>query len=549
MTLPAGLTPSVTEPPTPVADRAARFSQRLLRPFAYAAGAILLFLVYLRLATRVPYGADGAVIEQQAWDMLHGNVYLHGWALADISFYTIEIPEFAVIEWLHGGMGPEVLRIAEALNLTLVVLFVALVAKGRATGREGLVRALIAAGIVFAPVPGPNGTLMLANPDHLATQIPLLAVWLIIDRARPRWWVPVAVATLLAWARMSDSIVLLEGLIPLMVVCAMRVYRRRGPLRGNWYDLSLAAAAIAAEGVAQLALRTIHAAGGYSAYPLQESVAPIAQLSTHFWVMAEDTLQLYGADISGAPLSGSLNLLIPAVHLIGVLLAVAATWYAVRRFFASDLMLQVVTAALVISVVAFTLLQHGSTPAGSAHDIMPVLPAGAVLAGRVLTSGAIRRGLLPALAVALALYAGFFTYDVTQLRPAIADASLAAWLQDQHLRYGLSDYYAASLLTVDDSGQVMVAPVKRIGDQLVLSPWLSTTSWYDPASHDATFFVATQMQNCPPGSAGLWVTAAERAFGPPVRTYYVAGAQVLVWNHNLLTDQLPAVPMGRPSAC
>jgi hypothetical protein len=45
------------------------------------------------------------------------------------------------------------------------------VAKGRATGREGLIRALIAAGILLAPTPGPAGTLMLADPDHLATQM------------------------------------------------------------------------------------------------------------------------------------------------------------------------------------------------------------------------------------------------------------------------------------------------------------------------------------------------------------------------------------------
>jgi len=509
----------------------------------------VLFLVYLQLAQRVAYGSDGAVLEQQALDMLHGNLLLRGWTVADISFYAIEIPELAVLEWAHGGLSPEVLRVAEALNLTLVVLLVALLAKGRATGREGLVRVLVAAGIVFAPTPGANGVLMLGNPDHLATQIPLLAVWLIIDRARPRWWVPVAVATLLAWARMSDSIVLLEGEIPLLAVCAMRVYQRRGPLRGQWYDLSLAAAAIAAEGAAQVALRMIHAAGGFTAYPLQEAVAPIAQLFTHIGVTVESALLLYGADVSGAVLQGNLALIIPAVHLAGALLAAAATWYAVRRFFASDLMLQVVTMATLISLLAFTLFGNGVVVGGGAHNLMPVLPAGAVLAGRMLTSGLIRRGLLPVLAVTLALYAGFLVRDTVRLRPTITFMPLAAWLQDQHLRYGLSNYYAASLVTVDDSGQVMVAPIKRTGDHLVLSPWESTTSWYDPSAHDATFFIADQMQGCPPGDATAWVDAAIRAFGSPTRTYSVDGAQVLIWSHNLLTNHLTREPMSRPSSC
>ena len=252
----------------------------------------------------------------------NGNPLMRGWTVADISFYTIEIPELAVLEWLHGGISPDVLSVAEALNLTVLVLLVAFLAKGRATGREGLVRAVVAGGIVCAPVAGANSTLMLSNPDHLATQIFVLAAWLIVDRARPRWWVPVAVAVVLAWARMSDSIVLLEAELPLLAVCAVRVYRRGGALRDQWYDLSLGAAAIAAELIAQLVLVTIRAMGGFTAYPLQETFAPVSELSTHIWVTVESTLLLYGADFSGLPLKGNLALLTAAVHMIGVALAV-----------------------------------------------------------------------------------------------------------------------------------------------------------------------------------------------------------------------------------
>jgi hypothetical protein len=57
------------------------------------------------------------------------------------------------------------------------------------------------------------------------------------------------------------------------------------------------------------------------------------------------------------------------------------------------------------------------------------------------------------------------------------------------------------------------------------------------------------MNNCPPDDASLWTAAARRAYGPPTQTYSVDGAQVLIWSHNLLDDQLPAEPMSRPSAC
>jgi hypothetical protein len=511
------------------------------------AGAALFFL-YLQQAQRVQFGSDGAVVAQAGWDMLHGNLLLRGWSLTDIPFYTIEIPGFAALEWIRGSLSPEIVRIGEALALTLVVVLAAVVAKGEATGRTGLIRALIAGGIMLAPTPGVTGTLMLANPDHLATQIPLLLVWLILDRAVPSWWVPTAVAALLAWARVSDPIVLLEAEIPLLIVCVIRMYRRRGPLRGHWYELSLAAAVVVADRAAAVAARLIRDRGGFTAFPLKETFASVDGLSSHVWVTARSVLDLYGADFSGQPLKASPGLLIPAVHLAGVALAVAAAWYAVRRFFASDLMVQVLTVSLVTVLLAYTLLGT-PTSGGGAHNLMPVLPAGAILAGRLLTGGLIRRGLIPALAVALALYAGILVRDAVQPLPANPRLALAAWLQDHHLDYGLASYYTANLVTVDSGNSVMVAPVSRRGGRLVLSPWNSQASWYDPARHDATFFIVNPMQGCPPGDTGIWLAAARNAFGPQAATYSAYGVRILVWHRNLLRGHLARVPAARPSAC
>jgi hypothetical protein len=540
-----------------LADEAAGFSlpqpfsarQRWAWPLGFALAGVVLFFVYLRIAERHGFGADGAVLEQMAWDMLNGNPLMRGWTVADISFYTIEIPELAVVEWLRGGISPDVLSIAEALNLTVLVLLAALLAKGRATGREGLVRAVVAGGILFAPVAGANSTLMLSNPDHLATQIFVLAAWLILDRARPRWWVPVAVAVVLAWARMSDSIVLLEAELPLLVVCAVRIYRRGGALRDQWYDVSLGAAAIAAELIAQLVLQVIRAMGGFTAYPLQETFAPVSQLSSHVWVTVESSLLLYGADFSRLPLKGNLVLLTVAVHLIGVGLAVTAAGYALRHFPSNDLMPQIVTVMMVTSLLAYTLLGQGVTASGGAHDVWPVLPAGAILAGRLLFKSPIPGRLLAVVAAGLALYAALLAVYAVQVTAEPNQTPLATWLVNHHLRFGLSNYYAGALVTVDGDNRTTIAPVKRIGGHLVLSPWESTTSWYNPALHDATFFVATPMNGCPPDDAALWVAAASRAYGQPNQAYTVDGEQVLVWNHNLLDTALPQVPMGRPSSC
>ena len=131
--------------------------------------------------------------------------------------------------------------------------------------------------------------------------------------------------------------------------------------------------------------------------------------------------------------------------------------------------------------------------------------------------------------------------------PLIAERQqLATWLTQHRRSYGLSNYYAASRLSVDSGGS-MVVPVNRRDGQLVLSPWNSQASWYDPAQHDATFFVASQMLSCPSHDVAAWEAAARSAFGPPAATYSVAGAEVMVWHHNLLSDYLPAVTPHRPS--
>ena len=207
--------------------------------------AAVLFVCYWRQSLTQPISSDGAANALQAWDMLHGNLLLHGWLLSDVSFYTTELPQYMLIEAVR-GLGPEVVNLAAAMTYTLLVLLAGLLAKGDAGGREGLARFLLAAGIVLAPQLSATSTLLQA-PDHTGTAVALLVVWLVIDRARPHWLVPVAVFVMLAWIMAADSIVLLTGIVPIAVAAGARAARARAKrAEPDWYELSLAAAAILA---------------------------------------------------------------------------------------------------------------------------------------------------------------------------------------------------------------------------------------------------------------------------------------------------------------
>ena len=99
-----------------------------------------------------------------------------------MSFYTTELPQYALLE-LARGLTADVIHVAGAMTYTLLVLTAALLARGRSKGTEGVTRALVVAGIMLAPSLGPATQTLVLSPDHTGTTIPILLVFLLIDRS------------------------------------------------------------------------------------------------------------------------------------------------------------------------------------------------------------------------------------------------------------------------------------------------------------------------------------------------------------------------------
>src|ERR1700722_743182 len=384
--------------PAPPRDRPAR---RWAWPAGYAAAAIVLFLCYLRISGTQAVTSDGASIAQQAWDMMHGDWLLSGWKLADVTFYTTEIPEYILVELLR-GLGPADVHVSAAITYTLLGVLGGLVAKGRKTGREGLIRVLIASGIMIAPQVGPGAFLLLLSPDHIGTGVPLLLIFLVLDRAPRRPWVPPLVGLMLVWVEVGDEVAITIAAAPppTAVACRARapgaIVMRREPWRGSAFELWLAAAAIVSVGVSDLVVKAIRHLGGVTGGPLDTTPPPSATWPTHLALTAEGILGLYGADFTGRKLGFTVGLAL--VHLVGVALAVWAFAVVIRRFFrCDDLIAQVLTVGIVINLFAYTFSVLPNTYWDD-REIASVLPFGAVLAGRVLAERLTAARLLPVLA-------------------------------------------------------------------------------------------------------------------------------------------------------
>jgi hypothetical protein len=194
-----------------------------------------LWFLYLHISRTQRVESDGASNALQAWDMLHGNLLLRGWTVTDVSFYTTELPEYMLVEAVR-GLNADVLHAAAALSYALLVPLAAILAKGRATGREALFRMLIAAGIILAPEPGAGVFIVLFQPDHIGTGVPMLLTWLVLERAPRRWYAPVAIGLMLTWVGIADQVVVITGVVPLALVCGVRALRTwHGTM--SWRDM------------------------------------------------------------------------------------------------------------------------------------------------------------------------------------------------------------------------------------------------------------------------------------------------------------------------
>ena len=536
---------SVAPPAT--RSRAAASRRRRRAALGWTAGlglaTVALFACYLRQSRTVAVGSDGASQALQAWDLLHGNLLLHGWWMTDVSFYPTEIPQYALVELVR-GLGADVIHVAGAMTYTLLVLTAALLARGRASGRAGLTRAVLAAGLMLAPQLGPGTQTLVLSPDHTGTGVPVLLVFLLIDRWRTaepepgraaRWAVPVLAWLGLTATAVADTLTWFIAVIPLALAGAARAWRNR-----RWPDASLALAALLAVPAGLAVTAAIRALGGYQDGGLQTALAGEGQLAGNARLAGEGVLELLGADVfSAAP---GAQTALAAVHLAGAAVAAAGLALAARQCLGRGashrperLVEQVLLAGIAIDLAAYGAGVQ-AVDILSTREIAPVLPFAAVLAARglagpLLAAGAAWRAAASAL---LALYAAGLGYAAAAPPAAAQDAALAGWLRAHHLTSGLSGYHQANIVTLVSGGTVTLRAVRSApGGRLAAYDWNASAAWYGPAAPPATFLVLQD-----PASSGVTAARAAATFGRPAARYHVPGCQVLVWprGRNLLDN-------------
>jgi len=518
--------------------------RRWVEAAGFVVFAAVLFAVYLRLSRTSPENSDQANLLLQASDLLHGNVLLHGWYKADVSFYTTEVPQYALLVLVF-GLHANTAHIAAAMTYTLAVVLAVLVARGGFTSRAAVIRMLITAGIMLAPQLGIGVFALILTAGHIGTAVPVLLIWLLLDRAPARWWVPVLTGLGLAWVLIADELVLVVAVVPLALVCALRVLeaavREHSLSRGvaaRRYELSLIAAAAAGTGLAWVAARVLRALGGYILTPVPfHFTSHLTRMSLHsLWAVP----QIFGADYRGLAGGPYYAALLHGVSL--ALVGLALVLLAWRFFGGAALVDQVLGVAIAGNIVLFVTTGAGSQ---GPHEIAVVAPFGAALAARMLAGpqgAAARAGstlahraravAYGAGLVVLLGYLGGLAHEVVQPASPPAYARVASWLQAHHFSYGLGGYWESGIVTVQTGGQVKVRALLK--NTLQPDLWLSQPAWYDPAAQRANFIVLSST----PGFMNNWEPRAliSKYFGRPARIYNFGPYTVMVWDRNILPD-------------
>jgi hypothetical protein len=533
-----------TSPPER-SDRLRAAARRIGPGAAWSAPFVLFCVLCFFVSRSIVSDSDAANNALQGLDLLHGHLLLGGWIIGDATYYTFELPLYAIIEGIF-GFHPIITHVEPAVAYTIVAILAAAIAKNRARGAEGVVRIGIVLAVMTAsldtgivsPIAQGNGiygpVLLLGEPNHTTTVAFLLAVVLLLQRGMSRRSTPWILLALLTLGQLSDDTVRIIFAGSLLIVLAWRMLAARS-VRNR--DGLLALMTIASVPLSILLRDAVRSIGGFTMVAPPTSIAPTKVWLKHIKLMVHQVPQLFGVvrPHHATPvilLCLVLSLLAMAVVGYGYVKG-AVTWF--RSDHADQLLIISITVYLG-SYMLYTLAQVGQL-----HEISGVLPVMAALAGRQFPTRLVKfKSMIPVVAVValIPMVSNIATRPVPPSQPAL----LASWLEAHHLNYGIAGYWESSSVTLASSNKVQVRTVVSSGSEFAAFNWETKVDWYDPSMHDATFFIARFWPLDPGAPTDLTPAFVEGVLGKPTSATKVGTYEILVYSYNLLHKVQPAIP-------
>jgi hypothetical protein len=497
---------------------------------------IALYAFLLRISLSRGMNSDGANNALQGWDMLHGNVLLHGWIIGDATYYTLELPLYAFTEALF-GLHMLTYHMVSALTYLIVVACAAALAMADSRGLARAARCLAVIAVLAAPLLTRSGvSFLLEQPDHTGTSAIMLASFLLIDRAPGRRFTPPLLCAILCAGQVGDATVRYVAVPAVLLVCAYRVVAAR---KIRTADTAIMLAAAASVPLASLIRAVMKHFGAFAMVPPTTKISPAGEWAHNAAVTVQNIRSLFGVLAAPGAVLGATGAAFGLICLLAALFGLGRVIWTWRTASRSE---QLLCVAIVINTAVYVI----STMPKSryAYEIVAVLPFAAVLAARACVPARIAGAWRGRAAIATAAVAALLPLTAAAGPAPVTPTAVpvAAWLEAHGLTYGIAGYWDASAVAVQSADRVQVRAVVQPNGRITPYAWETVPSWYDPSLHDATFVIGY-----PSGAGGnITLAMAERNFGRPAAVYQVAGRVIMVYKTNLLKEipQIRALPTG-----
>jgi hypothetical protein len=493
---------------------------------------IALFAFLLRISLSYGMNSDGANNALQGWDILHGHLMLHGWIIGDATYYTLELPLYAITEAVL-GLSLLTCHVVSALTYLIVVGCAAALAMADSKGRSRAARCAAVIAVTGSPLLTRSGvSFLVEEPDHTGTSAIMLVSFLLIDRAPGRRLTPPLLCAILCAGQIGDATVRYVAVPAVLLVSAYRALAVRKIRTADTANMLAAAASVPLTILIRAAMKHF---GAFAMVPPSTRISPAGQWPHHAALTLMNIRTLFGAVAAPKAVLGLAGAIFGLICLLAALYGLGRVIWTWRTASRSEQLLCVAIVLMTAAYVVSTLPKPTN-----AYEIVALLPFGAVLGARACVPARIAGASRGRVAIATAALAALLPLTAAVTLPAASPTALpvAAWLKAHDLTYGIAGYWDASAVTVQSGNQVQVRAVELPNDKIIPFDWETKPSWYDPSQHDATFVIGYTSN----AGGNITPAIAERNFGRPAAIYQVAGRVILIYRKNLLTE----IPRDQP---